>query len=233
MAPGVKGEMRMRRTAVAGLLIVLAWSPVFGGETLTNDDVIALVRAGLGAEVVKQKIATASGSYDVTSRGLIELKNAGVPDDVISAMLQASAQPRSPEPQQQVSGPLLAPSVMEGKTPIATIGGCAWALDAPGIDPWGSVSAYVSRVAWTNADREPRSFDWSALTRVCMDDGPRRTLVEFWAGDQRVMKVSDVPTLAMSNPGEAPATSFIRRLQQLKAQGLPGLQHVEFDLKCP
>lgn len=56
-------------------------------ELLTNDVVIALVRAGLGPEAIVAKIGATRGSFDTSTSSLIALKQAGVPDSVIAAML--------------------------------------------------------------------------------------------------------------------------------------------------
>jgi hypothetical protein len=63
------------------------------GEQLTNDTIITLVKAGLGPETVVAKINAAKGSYDTSTNALIQLKQAGVPDPVIAAMLNRSKSP--------------------------------------------------------------------------------------------------------------------------------------------
>lgn len=62
-------------------------------ELLTNDTVISLVRAGLGPETVVAKINATRGTYDTSTNALIQLKQAGVPDPVIAAMLSRSKSP--------------------------------------------------------------------------------------------------------------------------------------------
>lgn len=56
---------------------------------LTNSDVVGMVKAGIGAEIVVAKIKTASCSFDTSPAALKELKDAGIPDSVILAMVQA------------------------------------------------------------------------------------------------------------------------------------------------
>jgi hypothetical protein len=56
---------------------------------LTNKDVIGMLKAGIGAEIVVAKIKTATCSFDTSPTALKELKNTGVPDSVILAMVQA------------------------------------------------------------------------------------------------------------------------------------------------
>jgi hypothetical protein len=63
-----------------------------GAPKLTNADVIAMVAAGLSAEVIVKSIGMASSTdFDVTPTGLIALKKAKVPDGVISAMQDSGA----------------------------------------------------------------------------------------------------------------------------------------------
>jgi hypothetical protein len=62
-------------------------------EMLNNDTIISLVKVGLGPETIVAKIGASPGSYDTSTNGLISLKQAGVPDSVIAAMLNRSKSP--------------------------------------------------------------------------------------------------------------------------------------------
>jgi hypothetical protein len=59
-------------------------------EVLTNDTVISLVKAGLGPDTIEAKISASRTSFDTSTSSLIALKQAGVPDSVIAAMLNRS-----------------------------------------------------------------------------------------------------------------------------------------------
>lgn len=61
-----------------------------GQEMLTNEAVVAMVKAGLGAGTVVTKIKSSDTQFDVSTTGLIDLKSKGVPDDIIQAMVEAS-----------------------------------------------------------------------------------------------------------------------------------------------
>lgn len=65
-------------------------------ETLTNEDVILMTQAGLGRDLIIQKVKDSNGNYDVSARSLIELKKAGVADEVIKIMLE-KPKPVAPE----------------------------------------------------------------------------------------------------------------------------------------
>lgn len=56
---------------------------------LTNADVLGMAKAGLSADIIVAKIKATSCSFDTNPTTLKELKNAGVPDSVILAMVQA------------------------------------------------------------------------------------------------------------------------------------------------
>lgn len=56
---------------------------------LTNGDVVEMAKAGLGTEIIIAKIKAAPCSFETDPAALKELKNVGVPDSVILAMVQA------------------------------------------------------------------------------------------------------------------------------------------------
>lgn len=60
-------------------------------ETLTNDDIISLTRAGLSSSVVIGKIRSSKSNFDLSTDALIKLKGAGVGDDIVGAMLEAKS----------------------------------------------------------------------------------------------------------------------------------------------
>lgn len=87
------------------LTIVLVGSMFGQAETLTNRNIIEMAQVGLSSEIILKKIATARTSFDVTAGALVELKKAGVSDDVIAAMLERNetslpgeAEKANPEP---------------------------------------------------------------------------------------------------------------------------------------
>lgn len=76
----------MRKAFLACLLLLLC--PVlFSQETLTNDSVIKLLKAGLSEELVVTTINSSPGQYDTSVNALIALKKAGAGDKVLSAMI--------------------------------------------------------------------------------------------------------------------------------------------------
>lgn len=61
----------------------------FGQEVLTNDEVISLSKAGLSSSIIIDKIRTSKSNFDLSTDSLIKLKQVGISDDIVSAMLAA------------------------------------------------------------------------------------------------------------------------------------------------
>ena len=57
-------------------------------ESLTNKEIILMSKAGLSKDLIVRKIADSIGDYETTAQALIELKKAGVADEVIALMLE-------------------------------------------------------------------------------------------------------------------------------------------------
>lgn len=81
---------------IAVLLTLLLMSSQFvalaqdGGEVLTNENVITMVKAGLPASIIVNKIRASKTSFNTSTDELIRLKQASIPDEIINAMLEAS-----------------------------------------------------------------------------------------------------------------------------------------------
>src|SRR5436305_1448099 len=97
--------------AIVGLLLSVA-TAAFAQETMTNDEVISLTKAGLAGSVIIGKIRTSKTNFDMSTDALIKLKQNGVGDDVVTAMLEAKS---------GVSGPS-APSNSTGAAPVTASG---------------------------------------------------------------------------------------------------------------
>src|SRR5579872_749238 len=72
-------------------------------KSLSNDDVIQMVKAGFDEQTVIKAIQADMPKFDTSVQGLVALKNAGVPKTVIDAMLDAEARSNSPGPVAQQS----------------------------------------------------------------------------------------------------------------------------------
>lgn len=82
-------------------------------EIIDNQSVIKMLKAGLSEEVVIGKIKTSKTGFDLTTDGLIKLKENGVNNNVIEAMLQSQKPLPSSHAQPEI------PSVMPPTTGIS------------------------------------------------------------------------------------------------------------------
>jgi FKBP-type peptidyl-prolyl cis-trans isomerase len=67
-------------------------------QVLTNCDVVKMVKAKLGEGIITSTIKSSPCSFDVSVRGMVGLKNAGVSDSVIQAMRDAQSAASAPNP---------------------------------------------------------------------------------------------------------------------------------------
>ena len=74
------------------LAIVLATGiAAFAQEAMTNAEVITLVENGLNSSIVVNKIRASKTNFDLSTDALIQLKKAGVSDEIVNAMLTAKS----------------------------------------------------------------------------------------------------------------------------------------------
>ncbi|MBK7934090.1 MAG: hypothetical protein IPK01_11450 [Acidobacteria bacterium] len=78
-------------TLIFSLLLCFSAATVFAQEEMTNDEVISLTRAGLAGSIIIGKIRTTKTNFDMSTDALIKLKQAGVGDDVVGAMLETKS----------------------------------------------------------------------------------------------------------------------------------------------
>jgi hypothetical protein len=72
--------------------VFLAFCPLLvSQQSLNNDAVVKLVKAGLSEDLIISTINTQPGTYDTSTDGLIALKGAGVSDKVVSAIIAKAA----------------------------------------------------------------------------------------------------------------------------------------------
>ncbi len=77
---------------IAMMLCIGAYTNVRAqGEVMTNDEVITLTRAGLSSSIIVGKIRSSKSDFDLSTDALIKLKQSGVSDDIVTAMLEAKS----------------------------------------------------------------------------------------------------------------------------------------------
>ena len=96
----------MRRPLLA--LVFLALCPfLVAQQSLNNDAIIKLVKAGLSDDLIVSTVSAQAGTYDTSTDGLIALKAAGVSDKIVAAIVaKAAATPApavAPPPQPEIT----------------------------------------------------------------------------------------------------------------------------------
>jgi hypothetical protein len=69
-------------------LLIFTLAAFAQSETLTNTEIVEMTRAGLGTAIIVQKIASSDANFNISAKALIELKKAGVQDEVIQALIE-------------------------------------------------------------------------------------------------------------------------------------------------
>ena len=68
------------------------------GQTLTNSSILELIDTGLSSDLIVTMIETYPSEFETDLAKILELKKAGVPDEVLQAMLKAVAVPKRYDP---------------------------------------------------------------------------------------------------------------------------------------
>ena len=78
----------MKSISTLLFLLIFVSTTFAQSETLTNAAIVEMTRAGLGVPIILQKIASSGANFDISVKALIELKKAGVQDEVIQAAIE-------------------------------------------------------------------------------------------------------------------------------------------------
>ncbi len=92
----------LKNVLIYGALVscfVLATSVNAQDETLTNADIISLTKAAIDKAVIVNKIRSTNTKFDLSTDALIQLKQAGVANEVVTAMFNPKASIAPAEPQ--------------------------------------------------------------------------------------------------------------------------------------
>src|SRR5579863_2070567 len=82
----------IRKVALALVVLCLS-ATLIAQQTMSNDSVIKLVKAGLSDDLIISTINASPGAYDASANGLIALKSAGVSDRVVGAIVTKASAP--------------------------------------------------------------------------------------------------------------------------------------------
>jgi len=103
----------MRKNILAFVFLAIC-SVLAAQQTMNNEAVIKLVKAGLSDDIVVTTITGSTGSYDTSADGLIALKNAGISDKVIAAIMTKATALAVPAAAPATVAPVQAPAPAVG-----------------------------------------------------------------------------------------------------------------------
>lgn len=106
----------------AAAVILLVASLAAKAAVMTNDDVVKMVKAGVGDSLILQQIERSQPAFDTSVDGVIQLKKSGVSDTVINRMMNARA--AAPAPGQPMSGAPAQPGYAPPPPPSQAPVGC-------------------------------------------------------------------------------------------------------------
>jgi hypothetical protein len=86
-------HMKLQKLAMCFALGILLTSGALAQtrKALANDDVVNMTKQGFDASLIVTAIQTSDTNFDVSAQALVDLKNAGVSQTVMEAMLTAAA----------------------------------------------------------------------------------------------------------------------------------------------
>lgn len=114
------------RRFCAGLALCLG---LWAQQVLNNEAIVKMVKMGFGDDVIVSVIEKQPGNFDLTADGLIALKQAGVGDKTISAMLKKTGSPAS-----VAAAP--AASAFPNEVGVYSKNGNSWAEVMPEVVNW-------------------------------------------------------------------------------------------------
>jgi hypothetical protein len=155
----------MRKTLLAVLFLVLC--PLLEAQqSLNNDAIVKLTKAGLSDDLIVNTINASVGTYDTSTNGLIALKKAKVSDKVVSALLlkASGATPAgpAPAPPSGAAPPGFNPGSIAGTPapaalPVSPI--------PPGVDSVGVYYQDPATSAWQEVTAEVVNFKTSGALK--------------------------------------------------------------------
>jgi FKBP-type peptidyl-prolyl cis-trans isomerase FkpA len=97
--------------------------PAEDSQVHTNCDVVKMVKAKLGEGIITSTIKSSPCSFDLSVRGMVELKNAGVSDSVIQTMRDAQSAANAPNPADDQASAAPATNDQSSDGAAKTVGG--------------------------------------------------------------------------------------------------------------
>lgn len=142
------------RIVLVALCLLVAGQLCHAQEALDNGAVIKLSKSGLSEDLIVQTINASAGHYDTGADALIALKQAGITDKEIGAMLMKNANPNGPAVSQAPQTIVIAapPPALPGVTDVGV-----YYKDKDG--------------AWVNINSENVNFKTGGVMKTVFTDG--------------------------------------------------------------
>jgi|WetSurMetagenome_2_1015567.scaffolds.fasta_scaffold170338_1 hypothetical protein len=122
----------MQRNLLA--LAFLAVCPILvAQQSLNNDSVVKLIKAGLSDDLIVSTVNASPGTYDTSADGVIALKKAGASDKVVEAIMAKGSGKNGPATPGASSTPSGANQTSSTQETPATSGATAKSSDQPKI----------------------------------------------------------------------------------------------------
>jgi hypothetical protein len=100
-----------------------------GSKPLTNDDVVAMFKGGLGESTVISAIQSQDTNFDISATGLLQLKKSGVPAKIMDAVINAAGKHKTAEDAAAAAkaaappAPITTPQVAPGQPSVLIVQG--------------------------------------------------------------------------------------------------------------
>lgn len=93
-------------TRIVSMILLATLAPVIPAQEkpLRNEDIIQMTKAGLDEDTIIKAIEANDSAFDTSAEGLLALKNAGVSESIIQAILKAATKKQAPEPSTSAAG---------------------------------------------------------------------------------------------------------------------------------
>jgi hypothetical protein len=142
------------RFVLAAMSLIVAGQLCYAQQALDNDAVVKLSKSGLSEDLIVQTINASAGHYDTGADALIALKQAGITDKEVGAMLMKNANPNGPAPAQVPTAIVIAapPPPLPGVTDVGV-----YFKDKSG--------------QWVNVDSENVNFKTGGVLKSAFTDG--------------------------------------------------------------
>src|SRR5580658_8555831 len=79
------------------MLLLAGTGAMFAQQVLDDDAILKLVRTGLSEEIILSIVSNEPGKYSVTADDQARLRDSGVPDKIVAAMIQKQSRLSSPD----------------------------------------------------------------------------------------------------------------------------------------